>query len=60
MRKIKCSTIEQYYVYQWIKKNFVVSALRSVEKWSPSSLLITDKNLDYMLVSYKNGKIKHQ
>lgn len=57
MKHFKCNTIEQYYAYQWIKDNFVISSLKSVKKWSANSLLITDKNMEHMIVAYKDGKI---
>lgn len=60
MRQFKCDTVEQYFVYEWIKKNFYVSYLINIEKASSNSLMITDINREQLIVTYENEKISYE
>lgn len=60
MKKMKFRTIEQYYIYEWIKKNFYIQYLLDIEIVTSKSIKITDINSESMLITYENEKVRYE
>lgn len=60
LKKFKCDTVEQYFAYEWIKKNFYVTCLLNIVKVNSNSLMITDINREHLIVTYENKKISYE
>lgn len=55
MIKLKCKTIEQYYVLEWIQKNFQEDHL-ALKLAANNTILLNDGN-DYAYISFNNNEI---
>lgn len=60
MKKMKFRTIEQYYIYEWIKKSFYIQYLLDIEIVTSKSIKITDINSESMLITYENEKVRYE
>lgn len=58
MNRHKCDTVEQFYVYEWIKNSFHFNyiTLQNINRYT---IKLTDGN-DYALITYYNGMIVFQ
>ena len=52
----KCDTISQYYVYKWIKQNFILDFI-SLKNYKRNTIQLTDFNQNIAYISYSDGFI---